>query len=674
MKKIVVKEKSYKFALRIGKNNSPFSILHSQLFFLFFPCIVFAQYTDHRNRQVDSLEQILATHPPTGEDLGRIYNSLMWGYLQTDREKSMEYARKCVSVGISIDGWRGVSGGYRVLGLHFYGNSQYDSAIFYYDKALEATERMSDFPKKYSEQDIDDNKSNLYGTIGNLYNMRGMCPEAIEYYMKALKIFEKYDWKEPQTIAYNNIGQIYMSLHNFEQAKINLLKSDSLAHITGDSLMIVYTKYHLSCLYLLTNDYDKALQNIEIAYAYYLSHPEEEIWKVAALNQLSEIYLEGYGELARAEEYVRQALQILDIHDMPREKSISLRLLSSIHLKREQWRQAEQTALAALDTDDSELTNTLAIYEILAKVYAKFGDSDKAWTYFDKHNELRLSWSTKHYQSAIREMEVKYETEKKEIRIALLEDEKRLMTWLIIACGGILLLTLAALFFLWRWAVQKKRFSEQRIQQLEQEKQLIATQSLLDGETQERARLARDMHDGLGGMLSVLRLHLNEEKSSATLGKEDVVRFNQAIVMLDDSIEEMRRVAHHLMPDALSRYGLKIALTDFLNTLSAVEFNYFGSDCRIDRKLELVVYRIIYELVNNALKHASASQILVQLIQKTDSLALTVEDNGCGFDLEAATGGVGIHNIRTRVASFGGTLDMRSSQGKGTEVNIEFQL
>jgi signal transduction histidine kinase len=108
--------------------------------------------------------------------------------------------------------------------------------------------------------------------------------------------------------------------------------------------------------------------------------------------------------------------------------------------------------------------------------------------------------------------------------------------------------------------VQKKRLAEQKIKQLEQEQQLIVTHAMLDGETQERASLVRDLHDGLGGLLSAVRLNLEDMKSGADGNADSRARFDKAIGMLDDSIHEMCRVAHHLMPDALSRFGLKMAI------------------------------------------------------------------------------------------------------------------
>jgi tetratricopeptide (TPR) repeat protein len=256
-----------------------------------------------------------------------------------------------------------------VLSINFTGISQYDSAMIYLDKALEATEWMKHYPEKYDETQIDDGFSKIYGTIGNVYNVQGKYLDAIAYYQKALKIFEKNDWKESQTVAYTNIGEMYQAMDNYLQAEINFLKADSLAQITGDLSHIAGSKFYLSKLYIRTKDYAKALQYAETASDYYFSHPEEGMAKAELFNLLSEIYLEGYDDDLRAEEYVQQALALLDEQYFPTDRAISLRVLSTIYLKRGQWRQAQQSAFEALATDDSEPANTLALYEILSKSY-----------------------------------------------------------------------------------------------------------------------------------------------------------------------------------------------------------------------------------------------------------------------------------------------------------------
>jgi signal transduction histidine kinase len=273
-----------------------------------------------------------------------------------------------------------------------------------------------------------------------------------------------------------------------------------------------------------------------------------------------------------------------------------------------------------------------------------------------------------------KEMEAKYETEKKELKIASLEERQRYILLLAIAGGTVLLLALATFFFLLRWTVQKRRLAEQQIKQLEQEKQLIATQALLDGETQERTRLARDLHDGLGSMLTGVKFNLELLKDGTKFNSEGVKFFESAMNILGASALEMRRIAHHLMPDTLIRYGLKAALEDFCASFPIIEFVWFGSSERLgDHQMEVMIYRIVHELVNNALKHSGATKIGVNVMHETDYIAFTVYDNGCGFDREQQTKGTGLQNIRKRVSACNGRIDMTTGAGKGTEVNIELK-
>jgi len=631
-----------------------------------------AQYTDHRNRHVDSLEQVLATDEPTSDELVRAYRELAWGYLQTDKEKSMNYARKCIDISVPLEKWNFVSNCYRLLGMHFYAFSQYDSAIIYYEKALDAVERMRNYPKQFEENHIDDLFSSVYGSIGNLCNIQGKNHEAIEYYIKALRIFEKHGWKESQANAYYNIGEMYLNMNNYEQAEINYTKLDAVAHELNDTMFRALATLGLSVAFLHQMDFGKALENANTAHGYFFAHPEEVTLKVSNLNVLAEIYLNGYNDDHRAEGYVRQALQIADsIEIVPIEKSATLRCLSAIYLRRNEWRQAEQTALKALATDDSKPANTLALYEILAKSYAYLGKAAQADEYIVKMRELQSTWSNKNYQSAIRDMEVKYETEKKETQIATLETENRLLAAqkrLFISLGIVVLLLILAALFL---TVQKRRLAEQKIKQLEQEKRLIATQAVLDGEVQERTRLARDLHDGLGSMLAAVKVNMQNAKPE--LNGEGVY-YGKAVGLLDDSMKELRRLAHHLMPEALMQYGLKNSLQVFCQSMPNVRFHYFGNDVRFDGKIETLMYRSAHELIYNAVKHADAPHINVQLVQEPDRISLTVQDDGIGFDPVQATGGMGLTNIRQRVAAFNGEFNISSEPGKGTEISMEFVI
>jgi signal transduction histidine kinase len=176
-------------------------------------------------------------------------------------------------------------------------------------------------------------------------------------------------------------------------------------------------------------------------------------------------------------------------------------------------------------------------------------------------------------------------------------------------------------------------------------------------------------------MLSVAKLKMTSMKGNMTIPEESVASFNSAIDLLDTSIKELRRVAHNLMPESLMKYGLNTALADFCFSTEKVKYHFFGEDRRVDEKTEIAAYRIVNEVVNNALRHSEASEISVQLILDDARLHITVEDNGKGFDPELAEtkGGNGLKNIRQRVTALNGNLEISSAPGKGTEVIIEFK-
>ncbi|MBK7869195.1 MAG: sensor histidine kinase [Saprospiraceae bacterium] len=202
---------------------------------------------------------------------------------------------------------------------------------------------------------------------------------------------------------------------------------------------------------------------------------------------------------------------------------------------------------------------------------------------------------------------------------------------------------------------------------------------MLRGQEEERGRLARDLHDGLGGMLSGVRQTLNAMKGNQIITEESARSFNRALEMLDTSIGELRRVARNMMPEALLKFGLKDAVQDFCDTLNEsrtiqVQYQAFGLENRLPEAEEIIVFRIVQELLNNVIKHAGAHQALVQLLRDDERFHITVEDNGKGFDLVALekAPGIGWLNIRSRVDYLGGTLDLRSNPGQGTTVEIEF--
>jgi len=261
---------------------------------------------------------------------------------------------------------------------------------------------------------------------------------------------------------------------------------------------------------------------------------------------------------------------------------------------------------------------------------------------------INLEKSKADFQKRLVEMETKYETEKKEMRIASLEKERRLYIWLGVA-GGLLLISMGIGLL-------------QTIRNARKERQLIASKAVQDGELNERARLAEDIHDRLGGSLSAVKIELKNAESLQSVSDK-----------LDECIKEVREITHNLMPRSLRLFGMKGALEDFTAQFPNVHFHFFGQEKRVRERLEFAVYCCASELITNSLRYSGAENINVQLLQDDKSVSLVVHDDGCGFDEKTVTKGIGLKNIHDRVASFNGKLDIASSLGNGTETIINLK-
>ncbi|MFM2327705.1 MAG: hypothetical protein RIR31_1907, partial [Bacteroidota bacterium] len=224
----------------------------------------------------------------------------------------------------------------------------------------------------------------------------------------------------------------------------------------------------------------------------------------------------------------------------------------------------------------------------------------------------------------------------------------------------------------------RQKIQQQKITELEKDKQLLAIDAMLKGQEEERSRIAKDLHDGLGGMLSGVKLSFVNMKENMVMDAESVSSFENSIMQLDNTIAELRKVAHNLMPEALVKFGLKNAILDFCNAMqisskTKIIFEQMGTERQLSNTADLYIYRIVQELINNAIKHAAPNQILVQLTKTTEKILLTVEDDGRGFNTEQLqfSKGIGMKNIQQRVNYFKGKIDIASQPTEGTSVNIE---
>jgi signal transduction histidine kinase len=317
-------------------------------------------------------------------------------------------------------------------------------------------------------------------------------------------------------------------------------------------------------------------------------------------------------------------------------------------------------------------------YELLSKFYEESGDFKQSLSAYKKYFEANDSLQNADRKKTILDLDKKYETEIKEQQLKLQQAtirQKNILNYILIGCAVSLLIISLLSYRTYR---QKQKLQQQKIYDLEKEKLLLATQSIVKGQEEERSRLAKDLHDGLGGLLSGVKLQLGAMKGNLILSEEHGRTFNNALSKLDESISEMRRVAHNMMPEALMKLGLQQALQDYCDGLSEsqpfkINCEFHALEKRMPSSTEIVVYRIVQELLNNAVKHSGANTILAQVIRQVDNLSITVEDNGKGFDVSQTdiTKGAGLANVKARVDYLKGQMDIQSTPAKGTSVHID---
>ena len=577
--------------------------------------------------------------------------------------KSAEYSKKGIILSEMCNKNELIPVFYNDLAWSYYNQSYYDSSLICCEKVIQLYMTANETIRHTLLADA-------FRIKGIVYTMKGSYKDGLNYFHQSLKAAESSSDKALISNVYGSIAYLYSTINNHEQAENYLLKMKQISSEIFDTLKLAYSIYQLSNIYINKNEVEKALQYAQEGYNLVMSFTETNPYYVInALTVLSSAW--SYFDKFKALEYAKEALLLAEKHNISILKSGILHGIARLYNETGDYVSAEQSALYALEIDSTNTYIKGNLYDYIIQSNIRLGRVEKAITYFELYRTWTAEFSQETFQTSLSEMEIKYETEKKELLIANLEYEKRLMILFGIAAISILMLAATTLLFLWRWKVQKHYLSEQQIKQLEQKNRLIATQALLDGEVQERTRIARDLHDGIGSILTVAKMNLTESKKSELNEKSDLKFFNKTDNLLDKAILEMRHIAHHLMPESLSIYGLKHTIKDFCDTIPITKFNYYGDESRLSPKLEVMIYRITHELVSNAIKHANASNIFVEIVRYDNKISLTVQDDGCGFDTSCDYKGMGLKNVRTRVAAYNGHILIDSKNEIGTEVNIE---
>ncbi|MEE1945244.1 ATP-binding protein [Pedobacter sp. KR3-3] len=512
--------------------------------------------------------------------------------------------------------------------------NQYENALYYYEIAKKDFDKIND---PYLAARMNDLIQNVYFHLSQYENGVQYGKEAVSYFKTAGKDMELGQ-------ASLNLANNYQSLNNNASALVCYQDGLAMAKKTGYKALELASLIGIGDIYFHRYDTESTRKYYEAALTLskQLNNPEGEA--IAGRGMALHFLLKK--DFKTAKNYISASLKLADSLDLKQEKFEGLKVMSGI---------------------------LFGLHDVVA-----------AERYLDSATLIENKLRGEEIQNKTLLLEKKFETAKKETQIKLQQAQLRQKSNLIyfLIAGAIALLVISLLSY--RNYRHRRKLQQAKIDELETEKQLTATEAVLKGEEQERTRLAKDLHDGLGGMLSGIKYSLSNMKGNLILTPDNALAFERSMDMLDSSIREMRRVAHNMMPEILVRYGLDTALKEFCNEINqsgvlAINYQSVGMNkVAMEQTTAVAVYRIVQELVNNSIKHAYAKNVLVQLhlSEQERLLAITVEDDGNGFDtaaLNEATG-MGWQNIQNRVEFLKGKLDVQSAPNKGTSVMIEITI
>ena len=571
---------------------------------------------------------------------------------------------------------------FKTASPEIYGKSLRKKALIQADKIGDA-ENIDLCKKAITYFQITNNKKEIgitHNTMANIYQVKGYFDLAIANYQKAAAIFDSIQFYNGLTICYSNIASIYSNTEQYKNSlKYNLLayqtavlKNDTFSEgMIAHDVSIAFTKNNLSdsakTFAALALKYGNSIKDdFVISYAYkafYEYYKSKNDWPNAAIN---------------AQQSLNYILQTSSKYDAC--FAYCNLAESALALKK------NSEALVAIEKAEKyakEVTSfqlNKRVYALYKEITAAAGDFKSAFYYAQLYQQNSDSVFFEKRNNTLNELETKYQTAQKETKIAQQKVEIQQSKTRFLVLTALMFIIVAGSLFLYLFLKQRQKLLQNKIITIEQQKKLELTQAIIDGEEQERTRLAKELHDGIGGLMSMLKLQFTNFKKSHAAIQENA-EYNTALDLLNTASQDIRKISHALMPSALERLGLIDAVEQFCTSMQAsadfeIDFQHYNISERLPQRFELLVYRIVQELLNNIVKYAAAKEVIIQLVKNENQFSIAIEDDGKGFDVSVIKNkdGIGLQSMQKRIELLGGKMDIDSAIGKGTSVNIELPI
>ncbi|NOX85776.1 MAG: tetratricopeptide repeat protein [Chlorobi bacterium] len=599
-----------------------------------------------------------------------------------------------------------------------------DSARVYIDRSIQLAGLL----------DNDTMLAIAYINLANILKSSGQTDSAGKCYKESLRLFEQAGDSTGIGKSYNALAIFYKNTGDFDKELKSALKANYIFKKLNKPAPYIRSLINLGNAYEKLKEIDTALSCYEDAYKMSTENNKPKMAVSALINRGVIYYRLGKKEKdkQKARQWVEKAKnefqRAIDFSERIDDKRSLAMLYSNISIlygylgqEKEFLRSAEKAV--AISRELNDLTNLIGALNNLGLAYKKTGDYRKAESCYlesfqiaKRTNQKETVKKTSDNLSSVYELEGNYKNALKYSRLAaayqdslfnekkqkLIEEhkthyeilrlkdlnrikeldkkriraERNVTLWVSVFMVVILL----GLLIFFRMRARKNRIiAEQKIRKLEDEKKLMAAQAVLVGQEKERERIARELHDGIGILLSTASIHFSSVESKAD--KETSEMLKKANKLLKEASKEVRQISHNMMPGVLSKFGLMEALEDMFEKVQdagevQVDLRLEIGEERLPENMEIMLYRVIQEMLNNTLKHAKASKIRFSLIKENDEIRMEYADDGVGFD-EAELPhdkNLGLAGIRSRVEYLGGAVELRSGKGKGIMYFITIPL
>lgn len=604
----------------------------------------------------------------------KAYTDYAITFYDSDPEKALSIFREVVKIGQKADHPYSIGQAWIDIGS-MQGQQARDQ------EAVESFKKAIPFFKKINRID---KVAACMLNIGACSERFGDIDGRIRSTMEAVTLLEKTEHKKLLAHGYTSLGITFFNQDDFTRAKPYFEKGLATARQVRDTSNQVQSLFGLSNCAMGVKNFPLALSHSFEALALAKASGKNSIL-LLAYTSLSEVAI----KMKKGKEAIGYATEVL--HYAEKTKTTHYHLLGLMNLAEgyaligdQEKRIAYLKQAMPIAIENGVVIQLDDIYRGLYEAYENKGDYKAALAAFRQHIFYKDSTINLKSNNVLAEVETRYQTAQKEKALSekqlqitqkdLQLQKSRQYTFYSIIAALFALLLAVGLYFFYR---NRKKTHQRNLKTMQQEKELQVLQAVLQGEEKERSRIAKDLHDGVAGMLAAVKMHF----SSVSIQHQSIQgdeAFLQGIRLLDEASQEVRKTSHNLMPEVLLQHGLDVALRRYCQNISnsnvlQVQYDSWGEMRRFQNNFELSVYRIVQELLNNIVKHSRASNALVQVSQQGTVLSITVEDNGIGFNTQAANSdGMGLRNLQTRVEAMNGHIQVDAATGSGVSAYLEF--